>query len=163
MLECLLNTSTDVYCQYCLKWSRPDEHLPSYLAVTHQHIVQGQLSKGDMFGELKVLLIVSFRSVHGWMWVDVWVNVHHSCAQTLDHGESWLGASTKLPGHRPPSHWTGRGQINEGILFGELSVLLFVCFRSVHGWIGYCGNGRVSECLENAILVRRLWTMEKDV
>ena len=25
------------------------------------------------------------------------------------------------------------------------------------------GNGCVSECLENAILVRRLWTVEKDV
>ena len=28
-----------------------------------------------MFGELKILFFVWFRSVHGWMWMDVWVNV----------------------------------------------------------------------------------------
>ena len=35
-------------------------------------------------------------------------------------------ASAKLPGRRPPAHWTGRGPVNEGIMFGQLSVLLFV-------------------------------------
>ena len=45
------------------------------------------------------------------------------------------GAFAKLSGRRPPPHWTGKGQLNEGVLFGELSVLLFVCFR----WMGYCG------------------------
>ena len=60
-----------------------------------------------------------------------------------------------------PTITLDRKRTNEGILFGELSVLLFVCFRSVYGWIGYCGNGCVSECLENAILVRRLQTMSR--
>ncbi len=51
-------------------------------------------------------------------------------------------------------------------MFGELSILLMLCivflpyFRSVQ-WV--YGNGCVSECLYNAILVRRLWTVEKDV
>ena len=47
-----------------------------------------------------------------------------------------LGACAKLPGRRAPRHCTGRGQVNEGVMFGELRVLLFVCFRSVHGWMG---------------------------
>ena len=45
-------------------------------------------------------------------------------------------ASAKLPGRRPPRHWTRRGQVNDGVMFGELRVLLLVCFRSVHGWMG---------------------------
>ena len=49
----------------------------------------------------------------------------HSCAQTLDRGERCLGpdiiatSSAKLPGRRPPAHWTGKGQLNEGDMFGE--------------------------------------------
>ena len=46
------------------------------------------------------------------------------------------GASAKLPGHRPPPHWTRRRLLNEVVMFGELRILLFVCFRSVHGWMG---------------------------
>ena len=45
-------------------------------------------------------------------------------------------ASAKLPGRRPPRHWRRRGQVNDGVMFGELRVLLLVCFRSVHGWMG---------------------------
>ena len=42
-----------------------------------------------------------------------------------DVGQS-CGAGVKLSGRRPPPHWTGRGTVKEGIMFGELSVLLFV-------------------------------------
>ena len=45
-------------------------------------------------------------------------------------------ASAKLPGRRPPPCWAERGQVNEGVMFSELRVLLFLCFRSVHGWMG---------------------------
>ncbi len=49
-------------------------------------------------------------------------------------------------------------------MFGQLSVLLFLFFSSV---FEECArvyvNGCVSECLYNAIVVRRLWTVEKDV
>ena len=31
-------------------------------------------------------------------------------------------ASAKLPSRRPPPHWTGRGLVKKGIMFGELSV-----------------------------------------
>ena len=73
-----------------------------------------------------------------------------------DVGQSW-GAGAKLPGRRPPPHWTGRGPVNEGIMFCQLSVLLFfllfflllfvvvVCF--VFGCARVYGNGCVSECL----------------
>ena len=50
--------------------------------------------------------------------------------------EQLRGASAKLPGSRPPPHWTGRGLPNEGFMFGELRIFVFVCFRSVHGWMG---------------------------
>ena len=42
----------------------------------------------------------------------------HSSAQTLYRGERYL---------RP---------VNESVKFDDLRVLLFVCFRSVHGWTG---------------------------
>ena len=49
--------------------------------------------------------------------------------------QSW-GASAKLPGLRPAPHWTGRAQVKERIMFSKLRILLFVCFRSTHGWMG---------------------------
>ena len=48
------------------------------------------------------------------------------------------GASAKLPGRRPAAHWTGRGQLNEGVVFGELMVLLFV--------LGVCMAGQEWMC-----------------
>ena len=42
-----------------------------------------------------------------------------------DVGQSW-GAGAKLPGRRPPPHWTGRGPVNEGIMFDQLSVFHFL-------------------------------------
>ena len=45
------------------------------------------------------------------------------------------GADAKLPGCHSPPHWTRRGLLNE-VMFGELRILLFVCLRSVHGWMG---------------------------
>ena len=40
--------------------------------------------------------------------------------------EQSLGESSELPGRHAAPRWTGRGQLNEGIMFGELKVLLFV-------------------------------------
>ena len=55
--------------------------------------------------------------------------------RAADVEQSW-GAGAKLPGRRPPLHWTARGQLNERVMFGELWVLLFVYFRSVQRWMG---------------------------
>ena len=46
-------------------------------------------------------------------------------------------------------------------MFGELRILLFGCFRSTHGWMGMDVWANVR--LYNAILVRRSWSVEKDV
>ena len=46
-------------------------------------------------------------------------------------------------------------------MFGELSNFFLYIFLEVRAWV--YGNGCVSECLYNAILDRRLWTVEKDV
>ena len=50
--------------------------------------------------------------------------------------EQYWGASAKLPGRRPPPHWTGRAQVKERIMFSKLRILLFVSFRSTNGWMG---------------------------
>ena len=39
-------------------------------------------------------------------------------------------ASAKLPSRRPPPHWTGRGPVKKGIMFGELSFFSFFSFFS---------------------------------
>ena len=81
--------------------------------------------------------------------------------------EQSRGAGAKLPGRRPPAHCTGRGAENKGIMFGELSVVFF-CFCcclffgfEACAWV--YGNGCVSKCLHDGILVRKLWTVENDV
>ena len=51
--------------------------------------------------------------------------------------QSW-GASAKLPCRRPPPLWTGRGQLNQGVTFSELMVLLFVLGVCMGGWEWMC-------------------------
>ncbi len=50
-----------------------------------------------------------------------------------DVEQSW-GASAELPGRRAPLRWTGRGQLYEGIMFGELKVLFFVLVFEECAW-----------------------------
>ena len=77
MLEYVLNTSTNVFCLYCPRrvptWGSHEEHLRSFLAVAHHHIGQegDKVNEGIMFGEFRVLHLVCFRSVDGWMGMDV--------------------------------------------------------------------------------------------
>ncbi len=59
---------------------------------------------------------------------------------TVEHSR---GAGAILPGRLPQPHWTGRGPVNESIMFGELSILFLfffsffiLFFKSVHGWMG---------------------------
>ena len=47
--------------------------------------------------------------------------------------QSW-GASAELPGRHAPPRWTGSGQLKEGIMFGELKVLLFVFVFEERAW-----------------------------
>jgi len=56
--------------------------------------------------------------------------------KTSDVDQTWR-ASAKLSGRRLPPHLTGRGQLIEGVMFGELSVSLFVT-------LGVCMGGSVN-------------------
>ena len=65
-------------------------------------------------------------------------NVLYQCCprrEGLRHG-AVLRRICNAPGRRPPPCWIGRGQINKGIMLGELRVLLFLCFRIVLDWMG---------------------------
>ena len=77
--------------------------------------------------------------------------------------EQSRGGGANFPGRRPPPHWTDRGPVNESIMFGELSILLFFFFSFFFECAWVDGNGCVSECLYDTILVRRLSKVEKDV
>ena len=46
-------------------------------------------------------------------------------AEKASDVEQSYGEGAKLAGRRPPPQWTGRGPVNEGIKFGQLSILLF--------------------------------------
>ena len=77
--------------------------------------------------------------------------------KSSDVEQSW-GAAAKLPGRRPPPHWKGRGQLKEGVMFDDLRVLLFVLIV----WIEMDVIVNAFP-MKGAILVRRIWTVEKDV
>ena len=188
--------------------------LPSLRPAPHW-TGRAQVKERIMFSKLRILLFVCFRSTHGWMGMDVRVNVFtmpflcsdsgpwrkmsrawppmsaittSSGSTSPSHQESAWGAaearqerifvevvrkavfsgffkficwthlqmfsvstvlgekysvmqqsrgeSTKLPGLRPAPHWTGRAQVKERIMFSKLRILLFVYFRSTHGWMG---------------------------
>ena len=64
------------------------------------------------------------------------VSVSTVLGEQASEVEQPRGADASLPGRRPPPHWTRRGLLKEVVLFDELRILLFVCFRSVHGWMG---------------------------
>ena len=51
--------------------------------------------------------------------------------------QSWW-ESAKLPGCRPPPRWTGRRQLKESVMLGELRVLLFVLGVCMSGWKWMC-------------------------
>ena len=117
-----------------------EEHLPSFLAVAHHDIGQ----EGDKWTKASCSVSWRFYSLFvlgvcmaGWEWMCEWISSEcHSCAQTLERGERCLG-------------------------FGELMILLFVCFRRVNGWMEM--DVWVNICLYDAIRLRRLWTEEKYV
>ena len=91
--------------------------------------------------------------VVGKCWRMCWTHLQMFSVSTVlgekasDVEKSW-GAGAELAESRPPPHWTGRGQLNEGIMFGELRCafhhfsspflffLLLLLLRSVHDWMG---------------------------
>ena len=215
MLEHVLNTSTNVFCQYCPRQEglnreavlrrRCQSSWASPITILDR---RGPVNESIMFGELSILLlffIKIFRSVHGCLGMDVWVNAftmpflyadsgpwrkmsrawppmsaimtssgstcpsHQESAwgtaearqekvivqvvrKAIVVGKCWSmcwthlqmfsvstvlgkkastveqswGEGANLPGRRPSPYWTGRGPVNESIMFGELSILLLL-------------------------------------
>ena len=87
------------------------------------------------------------------MGMDVWVNIflydavlivevvrkaivaRRSWSICWTHLQTFCVSTSKLPESRLPPHWTER-VLQKGHMFSELSVFLFVCVMSVHGWMG---------------------------
>ena len=68
--------------------------------------------------------------------------------KTSDVDQSWR-ASAQLSGRRLLPHWTGRGQLIKGVMFGELIVSLFVTLR-------VCVGGSVNvEVVKKGIIAGR--------
>ena len=55
---------------------------------------------------------------------------HYLGKKASEVQQSW-GAGAKLSGHHPPAHWTGIGPVNEGIMFVQEIILLFLFLFSV--------------------------------
>ena len=86
--------------------------------------------------ERVIVEVVRNGIVPGQCWIMCWTHLQMFCiSAVLRHG-AVLRSICKAPGRRPPPRWIGRGQINKGIMLGELRVLLFLCFRIVLDWMG---------------------------
>ena len=60
----------------------------------------------------------------------------YSSAQAVDRGEICLQSICQASWPLPTTTLDRKGTSERRRMFGELRVLLFVCFRSVHGWMG---------------------------
>ena len=113
-----------------------------------------------------IVEVVRKGIVGGRCWNICWTHLQMFSVSTVlgdkaSEVEQPCGSSVQLPGRRPPPHWTGRRPLNEGIMFGQLSDLRFLFFFFFEECARVYGTGCASECLDNAILVRRFWTVEK--
>ena len=83
--------------------------------------------------EKVIVGVVGKGIVVGKCWRKCWTHLQMSSVSTVLGEKAWRsdvekpwGAGSKLAESRPLPHWTGRGQLNEGIMFGELWVLFFL-------------------------------------
>ena len=118
MLEYVLNTSSNVFCQYCPRreglrhWSSAEEHLPSFLTVDRHHTGQERTTKRRCHVWWVESFALCFSSVHGWMGMAVWVNVFPMPYLRADSGpwrkmsRAWpaMSAITTSSGSTCPSH-----------------------------------------------------------
>ena len=93
--------------------------------------------------ERVIVEVVRKFIIAGWCSIICWTHLQMFSVSTVlgvntSEVEQPRGASAKLPGRRPAAHWTGRGQLNKCVLFGELRVLLFV--------LGVCMAGQEWMC-----------------
>ena len=83
--------------------------------------------------ERDIVEVVRKGIVVGKCWSLCWTHLQMFSVSTVLGGKAWdveqsWGACAKLPRGRPLPLWTGRGQLSESVMFGELRDFLFVCF-----------------------------------
>ena len=111
-------------------WRKMSRAWPSMSAITtssgstcpsHQESAWGAAEARQERG---IVEVVRKGIVVGKCWSMCWTHLQMFSVSTVlgdktsDVEQSW-GAGAKLPDRRPPPHWTGRGQLNEGDMFGE--------------------------------------------
>ena len=111
-------------------WRKMSRAWPAMSAITtssgstcpsHQESAWGAAEARQ---EKVILEVVRKGIVVGKCWSMCWTHLQMFSVSTVlgdkasDVEQSW-GAGAKLPDRRPPPHWTGRGQLNEGDMFGE--------------------------------------------
>ncbi len=98
------------------------------------------VKKGIMFGEFSVFFVCfSFFYCRAMLEYLLHTFTNVFCLKCPSPQGVRRGAGGKLPENPPPAHCTGRGPLNKGIMFGELSILLLLFLRffwSVHGCMG---------------------------
>ena len=118
-------------------WSKMSRAWPAMSAITTSSSTKCPSHQESAWGaseakQDKVIVEFVRKGIVGERcWNICWTHLQMFSVSTVvgkkasDVGQS-RGAGVKLPGRRPPPHWTERGPVKEGIMFGELSVLLFV-------------------------------------
>ena len=122
------------------------------LTVAHHHIGQERTTKRRCQVWWVEGFALYFSSVHGWMGMAVWVNVFTMPFLCADSG----------PWRKMSRAWPAMSAITTCLVSWAVccSFSFFVLFEEC-AWV--YGKGCVNERLYYAILVRRLWTVEKDV
>ena len=133
-------------------WSKMSRAWPPMSAITTSSVTRCSSHQESAWGatearQEKVILEVVRKGIFVVKcWSICWTHLQIFSVSTVlgekasDVKQSWE-ASAKPPDRRPSPRWTGRGPVNEGIMFGKLSAFFFISFfffiffffRSVHG------------------------------
>ena len=73
------------------------------------------------------LIVEVVRNIICWRHLQMFSVITFLGEKASDVEQSWE-ASAKLPDRRPPARWTGRGPVNECIMFGKLSAFFYLMF-----------------------------------
>ena len=120
-------------------WSKMSRAWPTMSAITTSSVTRCPSQKESAWGatearQEKVILEVVRKGIFVVKcWSISWTHLPMFSVSTVlgekatDVKQSWE-ASAKLPDRRPSPRWTGRGPVNEGIMFGKLSAFFFFFF-----------------------------------
>ena len=134
-------------------WSKMSRAWPPMSAITTSSVTRCSSHQESAWGatearQEKVILEVVRKGIFVVKcWSICWTHLQMFSVRTVlggkasDVEQSWE-ASAKPPDRRPSPRWTGRGPVNEGIMFGKLSAFFFsfffflgVCMECVWEWM----------------------------